>query len=809
MPQQAPIVFGSAFAVLLLSAAAVASADDLSIAVGKVYSRPSVPKSLSGITYAGGDLFYAVADDGTGAEGGLYECRISLGPEGTNVASFSICSTNERVKLGTASDLEGCAYDPATGWVWASDEGGRNVRAYDPATGEQVGGVHVPYILTTHPGNFGFEALSMRGDGLALWTCNEEALVGDGARSSHAAGTTVRLAKYSRPTVRDEFALEAMYPYTTDAWTYANDYRGKARLGVAGLCALPDGSLLVLERELSFDDKMIFGVPYIFRLGWKVYRVARPEAATDAKGFESLKDGTTWTGTEKTLLAEGDGISNCEGICLGPRLADGCLSVLLISDAGDGYSSALVQPLVLSGLDVRTLDFPAPDASLGADASASIVGSNYRFLAGSRVESALSGSAAAAARYAANGSSVPLPQWSLASDAASGEGAVASFEVAGDDTLLWTGLSAAQPVATKVLACDTFEEYAVGATAVTGALRGWSGATGSAVVAGTPDVGAAGLPMSAAPHEHVLAVPFSAYRDYGDAPAGNQKLELMLRITPDCGISFCDGDGDWFASLFVSDEGMLEISHDDGNGRETSAFLDAGPFARGDWIRLGFLLDRTTDPTFLEVSVDGTPRASEHGVRSRADPVVPADASGTWHRTRLHAVGGFSEVRIYGDGTGDTAVDDVLLAKADFPTESAPGYVRADGVPSDWIRARGLEPVFEDLAAPTAIRDGDRVYALGDAFTAGVDPDGAAPLRETDVELLSDGRVRLFLNGIRPDNADAYTVYGSTDLSALSTDDDTLVIEGTSLPDSAAGRTVWTSAAPVGDAAFFRVKASR
>ena len=232
---------GTTALALALTALTSAAAADMSVAVGKVFQRPSVPKSLSGITYAGGNRFWTVADDGTGAEGGLYACTIDLGPEGTNVVSFSICSTNERVRLGTASDLEGCAFDPATGRVWATDEGGRNIREYDPATGEQVGGVHVPYILTTHPGNFGFEALSMRGDGLALWTANEEALVGDGDRSSHTAGTTVRLAKFSRPTIRDDFALEAMFPYTTDPWTYAKDYRGTARCGVAGLCALPDG----------------------------------------------------------------------------------------------------------------------------------------------------------------------------------------------------------------------------------------------------------------------------------------------------------------------------------------------------------------------------------------------------------------------------------------------------------------------------------------------------------------------------------------------------------------------------------------
>jgi hypothetical protein len=792
--------------ILLPALLAAAACGEVSVVRGTAYARTAVPKSLSGITFVGGNRFWTVADDGS--EGGVYECEIDLNDAGTAISAFSICSTNDRVRLGSASDLEGCAFDPATGNVWASDEGGRSIREYDSATGEKLRSIAIPAILSGYRYNFGFEALTISGDGLSLWTANEEALECDGAVSSHAAGTTVRLAKFTRRSVRDVFSLEAMYAYTTDPWTNEYNYSGKARCGVAGLCALPDGSLLVLERELSFSGTSGLALYLGNLLAWKLYRVADPGAATDVKDWPSLKE-DGWTGTEKELLASDGGLlfatGNFEGVCLGPRLADGSLSVLLISDSGDGYSRPMLYPLVLSGLDVHTLDFPEPDASLGADAAASLVGSNYRLLAGTHVESALSGSAAAAARYAEDGSSVPVPEWSLASDAASGEGAVASFEVAGDDTLLWTGLSVARPVETFVIGHDTFEEYAVGATAVAGALRGWSGSTGSKVVAGMPDVGAAGLPMSAAPHEHVLAVPLSAYRNYGNAPAGNQKFELMFRVAPNAGIGFYDADGDWFASLFVSDDGTLVMQHADANRDFAEAVLDAGPFAWGDWIRLGFFLDRTTDPTFLEASVDGTPRASEHGVRSPADPVVPSDASGTWHRTRLHPAGGISEVRIY----GDTAVDDVLLATVAFPTESAPGYLRADGVPSDWIRARGLEPVFEDLSAPTAIRDGDRVYTLGDAFTAGVDPDGTAPLRETEVELLPDGRVRIVLNGVRPDNAAAYAVYGATDLSALSTDDDSLVVAGSFQPDPAKGRTVWTSAAPVGEAAFFRVKASR
>ncbi len=837
------------FALLVLAAATASG--EVSVVRGTVCTRDNAAaKSLSGITYAGGDLFYAVADD-SGTEGGLYTCTIELGPEGTNIVSFSICSTNDRVKLGTASDLEGVARDPATGHVWATDEGGRSIREYDPATGEKIRSLAIPAILSDYRYNFGFEALTISGDGLALWTANEEALECDGAISSHDAGTTVRLAKFTRRSVRDVFSLEAMYAYTTDPWKNAYDYKGTARCGVAGLCALPDGSLLVLERELNFSNTSgMMALALGNYLGWKLYRVERPEAATDVKDWPSLADGG-WTGTEKTLLASDGGLlfatGNFEGVCLGPRLANGDLSVLLLSDSGDGYSRPMVYPLVLSGLDVHTLDFPEPAASLGADAAASLVGSNYRFLAGARVESALSGAAAAAAHYAANGSSVPLPQWSLACAAASGEGAVASFEVSGDDTLRWTGLSAAQPVATKVLGCDTFEEYAVGASVdhapelpawnpgdppivegpswIASELRGWSGnrlssssSPSATVVAGTPVSGPAGLPMAAAPHERILSASF-AKRTYPSPSCRNQILEMVVRapiyfnvlIGGDDPLCEDENRSSWIAMLHVEDEGGKPLLyHGDGNGAFVDSTLDAGPFASGEWIRLGFLLDVTTDPggrAFVEVSINGTPVSSTNGLVSPSNP-VPADG-GTWHLAGPDTTfwGGITYLALTGpDGF---AVDDVLLAEADFPTESTPGYVRADGVPSDWMRARGLDPVFGDLSAPTAIRDGDRVYTLGDAFTAGVDPDGTDPLREAAVELLPDGRVRIVLNGLRPDNASAYAVYGAADLAALSTDDPSRLIPGAFQPDSATGRTVWTSDAAVGDAAFFRVKASR
>ena len=152
----------------------------------------------------------------------------------------------------------------------------------------------------------------------------------------------MRLLKYIRPTVQDNFTLAETYPYTTDAWCQAHDFRGKGRRGVSGLCALPDGSLLVLERELSFGGSNPLTALSTASLFFAIYRVDTAPGGTRCCASEIRKE----------KLASGGGrvftSGNYEGICLGPRLSDGTWSVLLVSDAGDGGSPPCILPMVLS-----------------------------------------------------------------------------------------------------------------------------------------------------------------------------------------------------------------------------------------------------------------------------------------------------------------------------------------------------------------------------------------------------------------------------------------------------------------------------
>ena len=300
-----------------------------------------LPASLSGITWAGGNTYYAVSDDVFTGEVGLYPMTIELATNGLSVVSCSIPSPTNRISLAKAYDLEAVAFDAASGTVWAADETRGTVKEYRVTDGAVVRTLSLPGDLKkTHP-NLGIESLTLSPDGKTLWTCTEEALVGDGLRSSPTNGTMVRLLKYTRPSIKEDFTFAGKCSYTTDAWSQPFDYGGKGRRGVSGLCALPDGSLLVLERELSFGGAHPLKAAATARLSFAVYHVKVPHGG----------GARVATAVRKFNLASGSGsvfaFGNYEGICLGPSLPDGKRSVLLISDAGDGVSPPMILPMVL------------------------------------------------------------------------------------------------------------------------------------------------------------------------------------------------------------------------------------------------------------------------------------------------------------------------------------------------------------------------------------------------------------------------------------------------------------------------------
>ena len=312
---------------------------DLSItAVGECLRAPE-PAGLSGLTFVGGSSFYAVDDSGAM----MFPMTIQIDADTGAITS----NTNgPGIKL-TGTDLEGITYDPLKKTVLVSDETGATIHEFS-SSGQFRGSVDVPPSLRKYRNNFSLESLSMRADGLELWTSNEEALSGDGPRSSTKSGTVVRLTRFRRASAQTPWAVSGQWAYRTES-VRGQAYQGLECSGVSDLCVLPDGTLLVLEREMSAQSRGLSGYQIQTpMLHTRIYQV-KFDGATEVTGHSSLND-TRYTPVAKTLLFEKNtAFSNYEGICLGPLLRDGSRILILISD-GDDLACEALYALKLQGL---------------------------------------------------------------------------------------------------------------------------------------------------------------------------------------------------------------------------------------------------------------------------------------------------------------------------------------------------------------------------------------------------------------------------------------------------------------------------
>lgn len=276
--------------------------------------RPPQPEGLSGVTRLAGNRFLSIDDRG----GRLWTLDVAFDEADGSVTG---CSLSGHVVLDGVNDGEGCAWDPLRKTVWVSDEVGPFVSEHDPKTGRRLGELALTDDFRRIRPNRGPEGLTISPDGLTLWTCPEEAVEGDGPLASPTNGTLVRLHRYVRKSGRAAWRPAEEIPYRVDPFG-GRDYHGKSSSGVSGLCALSDGTLLVLEREMS-----VKGVLPSFRL--RLYAV-RP-------------------GEPKRLLLDRDtGLAMYEGLCLASESAGGSsVRLLLVSDGGGLPIEALMSITLL------------------------------------------------------------------------------------------------------------------------------------------------------------------------------------------------------------------------------------------------------------------------------------------------------------------------------------------------------------------------------------------------------------------------------------------------------------------------------
>ena len=205
--------------------------------------------------------------------------------------------------------------------------------------------------------NYNFESLAFDSVRQYLWTIPESTLRKDGQPATPQNGLANQLrlmrldwGKMKENRNKEEYSEQVsskkdsryMTPYAYQMDQPSTHKKADIYvMGVSELCTLPDGQLLVLERE-AFIPKIKIGA----FCKCKLYQI-NPLNSEEFSMKENFSSDTPFL--KKRLLAEWKtGLSlskrsfaNYEGMCLGPMLEDGSQVVILLSDSQDQYAGVL------------------------------------------------------------------------------------------------------------------------------------------------------------------------------------------------------------------------------------------------------------------------------------------------------------------------------------------------------------------------------------------------------------------------------------------------------------------------------------
>ena len=205
--------------------------------------------------------------------------------------------------------------------------------------------------------NYNFESLAFDSVHQYLWTIPESTLRKDGqpATPQNGLANQLRLIRLDWGKMKENRNKEKYSEQVSSkkdsrymmTYAYQMDQPSTHKkadiyvMGVSELCVLPDGQLLVLERE-AFIPKIKIGA----FCKCKLYLV-NPLNSEEFSMKEKFSSDTPFL--KKRLLTEWKtGLSlskrsfaNYEGMCLGPKLEDGSQVVILLSDSQDQYAGVL------------------------------------------------------------------------------------------------------------------------------------------------------------------------------------------------------------------------------------------------------------------------------------------------------------------------------------------------------------------------------------------------------------------------------------------------------------------------------------
>ena len=205
--------------------------------------------------------------------------------------------------------------------------------------------------------NYNFESLAFYPVHQYLWSIPESTFRKDGQPATPQNGLANRLrlmrlnwGKMKEDSNKEEYSeqvnskKDSRYMMT---YAYQMDQPSTHKkadiyvMGVSELCVLPDGQLLVLERE-AFIPKIKIGafckckLYLINPLNSEVFSMK--EKFSSDTPFLKKRLLTEW---KTGLSLSKRSFANYEGMCLGPMLEDGSQVVILLSDSQDQYAGVL------------------------------------------------------------------------------------------------------------------------------------------------------------------------------------------------------------------------------------------------------------------------------------------------------------------------------------------------------------------------------------------------------------------------------------------------------------------------------------
>lgn len=302
--------------------------------------KDTVVGGFSGITYSPPeDSYYIISDDRSQySPARFYKAKIKI--DGQKISDVILEDVvflrdeNGNFYPENTIDAEGIAYSPRQ-TLFVSSEGVADrkippfINEYD-LQGNLISQLPIPpkYLPTDGKkgiqNNLGFESLAIKADGFSpqqsfrLFTATEAALSQD-----------VDLINNPQTNLNARFLhyLVNNNPILLGEYLYKIDPAGPTTLynGVCDLLALPEeGYLLSLERTFGMKG-----------YGAKIFQILIGNAS-DITSQESLNKNNNLTPIRKKLLLDlgqlGIKLDNVEGMALGPRLADGSQSLIVVSD---------------------------------------------------------------------------------------------------------------------------------------------------------------------------------------------------------------------------------------------------------------------------------------------------------------------------------------------------------------------------------------------------------------------------------------------------------------------------------------------